>query len=151
MYFRASEAFILLFLSILQPARKKISSKTWFIQLLPKQKLHVAQHLTAISNRQRQHLACIVSMVKDAPTGHKYYEDSLSARKIQRYRKDHSESSIRYRYRCRYCIRISVHESTAGSTEIPKYRISFGIPSSVNVCNALKDPEFRVVLWLCPT
>ena len=75
-------------------------------------------------------MACIVSMVKDAPTGHKYYEDSLSARKIQRYRKDHSESSIRYRYRCRYCIRISVPESTAGSTEIPKYRISFGIPSS---------------------
>ena len=30
---------------------------------------------------------------------------------------------------------ISVPESTAGSTEIPKYRISFGIPSSGNECH----------------
>ena len=48
------------------------------------QKLSVMQY--TISNRKRQHLSCIVSMVTDSPIGHIYCEDSLSAREIQRYR-----------------------------------------------------------------
>ena len=34
------------------------------------EKLRFTQQLTAISNRQRQHLSCIASMVTDAPIGH---------------------------------------------------------------------------------
>ena len=59
-----------------------------------------------------------------------YYEDSLSARKF----KD-TEKVIRYHpfgigIGTDIVFGISVPESTAGSTEIPTYRISFGIPSS---------------------
>ena len=53
-----------------------------------KQKLSATQQLNAISNRQRQHPRCIVSMVTDAPSDiYVYYEDSLSTREVQRYRK----------------------------------------------------------------
>ena len=42
-----------------------------------------------------------------------------------------SVSSIRNRHRCRYCIRyVGTCGSTAGNTETPKFRISFGILSS---------------------
>ena len=82
-----------------------------------KQKLRVTQQLTATSNRQRQHLSCIVSMVTDASIEHVYYDDYLLAREIQRNRRSLSVSSIRCRYRYRYCIRYFGTE------------ISFGIPS----------------------
>ena len=76
-------------------------------------------------------MSCIVSMVTDAPIGHIYYEDSLSAREIQRYLKSHSVSPINgIGIGTDIVFGISVPESTAGSTEIPTYRISFGIPSS---------------------
>ena len=45
------------------------------------------EQLNAISFRQRQHLSCIISMVTDASIRHIYYEEFLSAREIQRYRK----------------------------------------------------------------
>ena len=75
-------------------------------------------------------MSCIVSMMKDAAIGHIYYEGSLSVRKI----KD-AEKVIRHHpfgngIGTDIVFDISVHESTAGSIEIPKYRISFGIPSS---------------------
>ena len=91
-----------------------------------KQKLRVTQQLTATSNRQRQHFSCIVSMVMDSPIRHIYYEDSLSPQEIQRYRKN----VIRYHpfgigIGTLIVFGISVPESTTGSTEIPKCRISF--------------------------
>ena len=75
-------------------------------------------------------MSCIVSMVTDVPIGHMYYEDYLSAREIK-----NTEKVIRYHpfgigIGTDVVFGISVPESTADSTEIPKYRISFDIPSS---------------------
>ena len=61
----------------------------------------------------------------------------MSAREIQRYRKTSFGIilSVLVSVPIVYLLSISVPESTASSTEIPKYRISFGIPSSgYHVC-----------------
>ena len=77
-------------------------------------------------------MSCIVSMVTDAPVGHIYYEDSLSAREIQRYRKiiRYHSIGIGIGIVTDIVFGISVPEVTTGSAEMSKYRISFGIPSS---------------------
>ena len=73
-------------------------------------------------------------MVTDSPIRHIYYEDSLSTQEIRRYRK----KVIQYHpfgigIGTEIVFGISVPESTAGITEIPKYRISSGIPSSASL------------------
>ena len=74
----------------------------------------------SISNRQRQHLSCIVSMVTDAP------RDILYNMKIlcRCWKFKDTEKVIRYRpfgigIGTDIVFGISVPESTAGSTEIP--------------------------------
>ena len=66
----------------------------------------------------------------DTPIAHIYYEDSLSARKIQ----GNQKKVIRYHpfgigIGTGIVFGVSV-QSADGSTEIPKYRISFSISSS---------------------
>ena len=92
-----------------------------------KQKLRGTQQLTAISNRQRQHLSCIASMATYAPIGRKVYEDSLSAREIQRYWKK-SFGVIRS-VSVSLPILHSVFQYLKTPPIVPKYRISFSIPS----------------------
>ena len=94
-------------------------------------------------------MSCIVSMVTDAPIEHKYYEDSLSVREIQRHRKKSFGIilSVSVSVPILYSVPIawmvatwmSLPESTAGSTDIPKYRILFGIPSSAFYSKILSE------------
>ena len=115
-YFRASKAFILVFLS-------RHSTDQCVSDGSVNKKLRVTQQLTAISNGQRQHLSCIVSMVLVTHA----LSDIYIMKNLCRLEKfKDTEKVIRYHplgisSGTDIVFGILVAESTVGSTEIPNF------------------------------
>ena len=79
-------------------------------------------------------------MVTDAPIAHIYYEDFFGAGNSKILKKVIRYHPFGIGIGTDIVFDISLPESTTGGTEIPKYQISFGIPSSeLKVILALSD------------